>query len=174
MRSLVVYESYFGCTQQIAEAIGAGLTEYGTVRVLPVGEAPDEPLEGVDLVVVGGPTHAHAMSSAHSREAAVERGASGSSAESPDFGLREWFDTLPAVSGAAAAFDTRIDAAALMTGRASKGIASRLRKHGFDVVTDPESFLVHHDQLVAGEEVRARTWATELGRSVAARVPPGS
>ncbi|HET9647008.1 MAG TPA: hypothetical protein VFP34_02115 [Microlunatus sp.] len=174
MRSLVVYESFFGCTQQIAEAIGAGLSEYGTVRVLPVAETRDEPVAGVDLLVVGGPTHAHAMSSEHSRETAVERGASGSSAGSPDFGLREWFDALPVASGSAAAFDTRIDGAALMTGRASKGIASRLRRHGFDVVTDPESFLVHHDQLLDGEEARARTWAAELGRTVAGRVSPSS
>ncbi|WP_344801171.1 flavodoxin family protein [Microlunatus ginsengisoli] len=166
MRSMVVYESYFGCTQQVAEAIGAGLTCYGTVHVLPVAQARGMRAIDVDLLVVGGPTHAHAMTSAHSRESAVDRGADGVSAEAPAYGLREWFDEIEQGAGPAAAFDTRIDASALMTGRASKGIAHRLRRHGFHLVAEPESFLVSHDTLLPDEAARARSWAEGLGRII--------
>ena len=65
--------------------------------------------------------------------------------------------------GAAAAFDTRIDAPAALTGRASKGIAKRLRRCGFSLVVEPESFLVDkHNRLVDGEEERARAWGAAL------------
>jgi len=79
-------------------------------------------------------------------------------------GLREWFATLDWMSGrAAAAFDTRMDAPPVLTGRASKGITRMLRHHGFTVVTDPESFLVTKgDHLKAAEATRAREWGVEL------------
>ena len=62
-----------------------------------------------------------------------------------------------------AAFDTRIDAPAALTGRASKGIAKRLRRCGFDLVAEPESFLVDkHNHLLEGEAERARAWGAAL------------
>jgi hypothetical protein len=42
----------------------------------------------------------------------------------------------------AAAFDTRIKAPALFTGSADKGIAHRLERHAYALLTDAESFLV--------------------------------
>ena len=88
-------------------------------------------------------------------------------AEGP--GLRDWFDELdldrPIL---AAAFDTRMDAAPVLTGRASKGIGRRLRRHGADVVVEPESFLVDEDtHLLAGEEERAAAWGRALLDAVA-------
>jgi hypothetical protein len=48
---------------------------------------------------------------------------------------------------------------AALTGRASKGVARLLRAHGFEVVTEPESFLVtKQDRLASGELTRAREW----------------
>ena len=77
-------------------------------------------LAGADLVVVGGPTHAHGMSRATTRKAAVAAADKPESplevdpdAEGP--GLREWFDSLDglgALPTQAAAFDTRLDAPA--------------------------------------------------------------
>ncbi|MDX5309836.1 MAG: flavodoxin, partial [Rhodococcus sp. (in: high G+C Gram-positive bacteria)] len=86
-------------------------------------------------------------------------------------GVREWLDSLPSGGGRAAAFDTRIDLAAVLTGRAGKGIAKKLRKHGFELVADPESFLVDKQSaLEPGEEERAEQW----GRSLAQQVASGS
>jgi hypothetical protein len=72
MRAVVVYESMYGNTHLIADAIGAGLGTVFDVRVVPVSEASAAVLDGADLVVVGGPTHAHGMSRAGTRKAAVE------------------------------------------------------------------------------------------------------
>ena len=67
------------------------------------------------------------------------------------------------MTGRAAAFDTRLDAAPLLTGRASKSIAKMLRAAGFELAAAPESFLVDKDtHLIAGEEQRAQAWGAGL------------
>ena len=64
MRAVVVYESMYGNTHLVADAIGAGLSTAFDVRVVPVSEARPVVLADADLVVVGGPTHVHGMSRA--------------------------------------------------------------------------------------------------------------
>lgn len=130
--------------------------------------ATTDQVRGCDLLVVGGPTHAHGMTSRTSRRMAVDAARKDSAvvldpdAEGP--GLRDWFHDLAPGDGAlAAAFDTRFDGPPTFTGRASKGIARRLRRHGYHVVGDPESFLVDHEnRLVADERGRARRWGATL------------
>lgn len=60
MRAFVVYESLFGNTARIAQAVVDGLTEHLDVEHHDVaeGQLPN----GVDLLVMGGPTHAFSMS----------------------------------------------------------------------------------------------------------------
>ena len=83
-------------------------------------------IAGADLLVVGGPTHVHSMSSEKSRKAAKDSlSKPGSDLRlDPDAetkGLRDWFHELaPVENTGAAAFDTRIDASPLLTGRASR------------------------------------------------------
>ena len=68
MKALVVYESMFGNTAHIARAIGAGLAEGGVVVTIAKVDAVDaDEVAGADLLIVGGPTHAHGLSSASSR-----------------------------------------------------------------------------------------------------------
>ena len=56
-----------------------------------------------------------------------------------------------------------------MTGRAPKGIARRLRHHGYELLAEPESFLVdRQNHLLPGEEERAAAWGTQLAALVAA------
>jgi hypothetical protein len=88
-------------------------------------------------------------------------------------GLRDWLDALAKVGGTpAAAFDTRVTGPALLTGRASSAIASGLRKRGFRLVADPESFLVDtHTELVAGELWRATSWGERIASLVLDTVP---
>lgn len=176
MRAVVVYESMYGNTHLVADAIGDGLRAAFDVSVVPVSEASPAALTDADLVVVGGPTHAHGMSRAATRKAAAEaadKPASGLAVE-PDAlgpGLREWFGSLGRHSGKAAAFDTRVHGPAALTGRASKGVARLLREHGFEVVAEPESFLVtKQTHLEPQETARARDWAAKL----AAGIAPGS
>ena len=172
MRAVVVYESMFGNTHVVAERIAAGLLTTMDVAVVAVGGATPEILDGIDLLVVGGPTHVHGMTSHKSRSGAAEMAAKpGSDLElDPDAegeGLREWFRRLPRIGVRAAAFDTRIGSvAAVMSGRASKGIARRLRHHGCDLLAEPESFLIDTDNhLVDGEAVRATEWGASLAHA---------
>ena len=74
----------------------------------------------------------------------------------------------PARGAPAAAFDTRAGAApAMLTGRASKGIARGLHRRGFEQVVQPESFLVDKENhLEPGEEQRAEGWGARLAATV--------
>jgi Flavodoxin domain len=169
MRTLIVYESMYGNTRRIAEAITEGLTPGSEVDLLPVGQATPQDVAWADLVVVGAPTHIHGMSSATSRRSAADNIVKPGSnlhlePEAEALGIRDWLDSLPKGSGkAAVAFDTRIKAPSIITGRASVGIAKALRGRGFELVTEPESFLVtSHNELIDGELERAREWAESL------------
>ena len=128
MKALVVYESLFGNTAAVGEAIAASLAERGPEIVAgPITTIRPADVEGADLLVVGGPTHAHGMSRAPSRKQAAADSNNAFEAPTVDPGLREWIDALPAGGGRlAAAFDTRIDKPIFLTGSAAKGIGRRL------------------------------------------------
>ena len=113
MDVLVIYESMYGNTHQVAEAIGDGLGAVGDVLVASVHDVEAHALEGCALLVVGGPTHVHGMSRPSSRTAAVAAAADDDDLViEPDAagpGLREFFGELRrGLTGQAAAFDTRI------------------------------------------------------------------
>jgi len=173
MRAVIIYESMYGNTHAIANAIGKGLALENEVTVVPVAEATPDVLDGVDLVVAGAPTHIHGMSRARSRQAAVEAAHKDGSgltlephAQGP--GLRDWFGTVGRIRGCGVAFDTRLTGPATFTGHASKAIAKLLDRHGLTEMAPARSFLVTKDnQLQPGEEDRAEQW----GRELAARLP---
>jgi flavodoxin len=144
MNALVIYDSKFSNTRQIAEAIGASLSELYDVSVKPVTDQP-EVTPDVALLVVGGPTHAHGISQP----------------------MRAFLDALPpeAIRDIpAASFDTRFHKPKWLVGAASEGIAKRLRKQGARIVAEPESFWVDSGEgpLSAGEVERAEAWARTL------------
>ena len=170
MNALVVYESVYGNTREVAEAIADGL---GGADVVPVHRAPARPAD-LELLVVGGPTHMHGMTTARSRQAAVEAihedgGGHLEPGAAQEPGLRAWIRELPESSGArAAAFDTRADKSPWLTGAASHGIAKRLGRRGYDVL-QTKSFVVEDSEgpLSDGELDRARAWGAQLARSLA-------
>jgi hypothetical protein len=167
MRSLVVFESMFGDTETIARAIAEGLSVGMRVDVVDVATAPRVDAD-VDLLVVGGPTHAFGMSRASTRGDAVRQGGRASAG---DLGLREWLDELlpPTEPVPAAAFDTKINKR-FIPGSAARSAADVLRRHGFRLVAPPESFRVigTPGPLVTGEEDRARRWGRSLAATFAA------
>ncbi len=177
MRAVVVYESMFGNTHAIADAIGKGLGQGGlepvdNVVVVPVVEAGRERLGDDDLLVVGGPTHFHGMSRTRTRKWAAATAQKPKNdlvldrdAQGP--GVRDWLRSLGHCHTKFAAFDTRFKGPAVLRGRASRLISRRLRGHGFEVLVKPESFFVTlQNHLKPGEEARAREWGKRLAASV--------
>jgi Flavodoxin domain len=186
MRTLVLYESMYGNTHVIAEAIAAVIRPSGEVQVMPAGEATGELVAWADLLIVGGPTHARGMPSPASRASARETAAKPEAAKGWDLeltldpaaegpGVREWLAALgPGEGKLAAAFDTRVHGPAIFTGRASSAIAQGLRGHGFRLIADPESFLVDtHNRLSTGERERATGWAARLVADLVPASPMG-
>jgi len=168
MHVLVVYESMYGNTRVVADSIADGLRASHEVRVVPVAKATGDLVAAADLLVVGGPTHLHGLSSASSRRMAAKAAAKPGSKQSLDPGaggpgLRDWLSGLGGRTALAAAFDTRFSGVPFFTGRASQGIARLLRRHGYRLVAAPESFLVGQENtLLDGESSRARLWGVAL------------
>jgi Flavodoxin len=168
-RALVIFESMFGNTQTIAEAVAEGLSSRFLTDLAEVSLAPTRIAEDVSLVVVGGPTHAFGLSRARTRQDAATQ--ADEPLVSSAGGLREWLEAAerPRSGVGAAAFDTRINKPRV-PGSAARGAEKRLRRLGFRVAAKAESFYVTDTKgpLVPGEAERARRWAEQ----VAARCVP--
>jgi flavorubredoxin len=165
VKTLVMYESMFGNTRDIAEAVAAGLRASGsTVTVVEVGTTLPTDLAVADLLVVAAPTHALALSSPRSRADAVARGAG---AEHAAIGVREWLAGVEAHPApgprVAAVFDTRLSKVRHWPGSAGRQLARRMRGCGFHVL-DRMSFYVSSvtGPLVDGELARAEAWGCAL------------
>jgi len=147
--------------------------------VIGVGRADHAAWQGIDLLIVGGPTHARGMSRRATRRGAPDYlGRPGSDlvlepGADTGPGVREWLGSLGGLTTKAAAFDTRIKAPAALTGRASKGIAKALSRAGQSVAVPAESFLVDKKgHLLAGERERALAWGARLATVVAPDTVP--
>lgn len=160
MRALVVYESMWGNTQAVAEAVARGLGD-GT-SLLPIDAAPAVLPVDVDLLAIGGPTHAFSMSRRGTRHDAVLRGAQESRAST---GIREWLDALPSSDGLlVATFDTRVAKVRRLPGSAAKAASREVRRNHLGRILEAESFYVDgiEGPLLDGELDRAEEWGAHL------------
>jgi flavodoxin len=139
MKTLVIYDSAFGNTKKIAEAIAKTLD--GEAKL--VGDFQKSDLKGIELLVVGSPINGwmplpSVMAFLNS------------------FGS----DDLKALK--ATAFDTRVKL--FIHGDAKEKIAKNLERAGADIVIKPEAFYVKGKDgpLFDGELERASTWAKTL------------
>jgi flavodoxin len=156
MKTIVIYDSQFGNTERLANAIADRL---GAEQPLWAADgAAREALEqgDWDLLVLGAPTQRHAASPT----------------------MRALLDGLPrrALNGRhVAVFDTRYRMARFLTGSAAGWMAAHLGRAGATLVVSPESFFIEEDtpppgekrrheqeRLEAGEEERAQVWAGQL------------
>lgn len=174
MKVLVVYESMWGNTGQIARAVAHGAEEGlagdGGVELLDVVQRAPTELGGVDLIVVGGPTHAFSMSRPSTRQDATTKGAP---AGHESRGIREWLAGLPESDAAVATFDTKVAKVRRLPGSAAKKAAKEVRRHHLGRVVDEQSFYVDDmaGPLIDGELQRAEGWGRELVALVTAAPP---
>ena len=170
--ALVVYESMFGATRQVAEAVADGLSRSTRCTVVEVGGAPTVVDKDVDLLVIGAPTHAFGLSTPDTRHEAQKE--TNTPVISRDLGVREWLAALVLLSPTTrtAAFDTHVKQR-WVPGSAAHKIAHSLAHKGLTRVHEPVSFRVDGTTgpLLDGELARAQQWGAELGRSLVDAAP---
>jgi flavodoxin len=167
MSTLVVYESMWGNSRSVAEAVAAAIGP--EVRAVHVTEAPVPIPSDVDLLVVGGPTHAFSMSRPSTRRDAVAKGAPDGPTEP---GVREWLARLEASDDLeVATFDTRVGSVRHLPGSAAKAAGKEVRRHHLGRLVATTSFYVDDmaGPLLPGELERARAWGHELAARPVAR-----
>jgi flavodoxin-like protein len=176
MEASVVYESMFGNTRQVAEAIAAGIREAdpsARVTVARVDTAKPDEAAAAGLLVVGGPTHMLRMSSPRSRQQGLQAAQKATGQPHHDLepgaagpGMREWLTSLPPArpGSRAAAFDTRLPSR--LAGGAARSAARELHRHGYQLAAKAEGFVVTGSEgpLRDGELDRARAWGTGLAQ----------
>jgi len=156
MKSMVVYDSLYGNTERIAQAIGNVPGSAEEVTVIRVGAVKPEQLAGIKLLVVGSPTQQFR----------------------PTAGIKSFLNNIPqnGLKGIkVAAFDTRLTMAEIekspplpffvrIYGYAAARIANQLKKKGGELVIPTEGFYVEgmKGPLVEGELERAEKWARGL------------
>jgi flavodoxin len=144
MKTLVVYDSVYGHTKIIAQAVGDAVP--GEVEVLHAGKAKASELGAYDLIFVGSPTHG--------------------ARPSPD--AKAFLDQIQpfALKGVkVTAFDTRMTNKLItLFGVAAPKIAKALKEKGGILVGSPAGFFVTGGEgpLKEGEVERAAAWAKEL------------
>ena len=142
MKALVVYDSQYGNTERIAQAIGEAIGS----QVVRVGDVSPAELKEFDLLIVGSPTHG----GWYTQE------------------VKGLLEALPLPEGfKVAAFDTRtmsIWNRLLPFGYAAPRIARNLEGNGGNLLAPPEGFVVLGTEgpLKDGELERAAGWARGL------------
>jgi hypothetical protein len=173
VKAVVVYQSLWGSTATVAQAIAKGLGK-GAVA-LSTTEATPGTLKGVDLIVVGSPIHGFNLPTKESLKSSHER-AIRKGDPVPDVSqvlMRDWLQDFPAgIDAATAAFDTRVSGP-LGRGGSSR-ILKKLHRAGLRPIAEPQGFKVamrttesiKTGALLEGEVERAEEWGKELAKLV--------
>lgn len=162
MNALVVYESLWGNTKAVAEAIARGIG--GGAVAVSTSEASHERVAQADLLVVGAPLLGFNLPSQEMRRSIESNPAHAS--HRPDLShptVRDWLETVPPRAAWYATFETRIW---WSPGSSAKRIAKALESAGYRQVAPPQRFIVKgsYGPLRTGELERAQAWGEELAR----------
>jgi flavodoxin len=146
MNTVIVYDSHYGNTERIAQAMADTLRAFGQSQAVRVDPAQPVSLQGVDLLIVGCPTQGFR----------------------PTPAMQTFLATVSSQalsSLAIACFDTRFRGW-LWKSSAAPRMARQLRSRGVEPIVPPESFFVKamkkEGPLLAGEVEQATTWARML------------
>lgn len=155
MKALVIYDSYFGNTEQVAQAIGHQFSAQMDTRTLNVNGVSPEQLSGLDYLIVGSPTR-------------------GFKATDAIYALIKAIPSNGLAGVNVAAFDTRLAVeqvnSTILTflvkifGYAAEPINARLVKKGGQQNLPPAGFFVEGTAgpMKTGELERAAHWADQI------------
>src|SRR4030042_1828191 len=144
MKVLVIYDSVYGNTEEIAKSMGEAIGS--DAKVVKAENSGLTDLESVELLIAGSPT----------------------CGGRPTPKMKEFLDTIKTVSLKdikIAAFDTRFPATWVkIFGFAAGKIEKQLKSQGGKSVIKPEGFYVSGTKgpLVEGEYERAAKWAQDI------------
>jgi hypothetical protein len=163
LKAVVVYESHWGNTAEIARAIAEGLGPEAIA--MTTDQATGETTRDAGLIVVGAPVIGFSLATDAMRDSIRKNpGGAPSPPELSHPSLRSWLAALPKRPGRFAAFETRI---AWSPGGAAGTIAKGLLRAGLTAAADSMRFFVKgkFGPLKDGEVERARRWGAELARA---------
>ena len=141
MKALVIYDTKYGNTEQVANAIGRTIGADAKCA----NKVDPQNLKELDLIIIGSPTHAGSYSR----------------------GIKELLKKSPDLEGVPAApFDTSGRSSPF--GYGSRRLARRLKKQGGKLAAPPESFYIEgmEGPLADGELGRAMKWAKMIVESM--------
>jgi len=146
MKTLIIYDSAYGNTEKIANAIGDGIT--GDAKVMQAAKASLSDLKSIDILIVGAPTY-------------------GGRPTPPvkDFINKLSMEDIKGID--VAAFDTRLPQRWVkIFGFAAGKIARNLKAKGGNLLGS-EGFFVKGGKgpLMDGELERASNWAKQITKS---------
>ncbi len=154
MKVMIVYDSVYGNTEQIAKAVASAFQDQDELTLLPASEATPDQVAEAGLVIFGAPTQGG----------------------KPTKGIQEFINRIPdtTVKGTnVAVFDTRITSKlAGIFGYAAGKMAGSLKARGGNVISEPEGFFVKGSKgpLKDGELERAASWAKGIAEAQRARM----
>ena len=157
MKIIIIYDSQFGNTKKVAQAIASALKNPHKVTIKHINESQISELTNVDLLIVGSPTQGGR----------------------PTENLLKFLEQIPANglnNVKVAAFDTRfrennqkflLRLLLKTLGYAAPRIAVILEKKGGKLTAPPEGFIVlgKRGPLAKGELERAKTWGMRFTSS---------
>jgi flavodoxin len=151
MKTLIIYDSVFGNTAKVAQAMAAALQ----TSALPISQVTTDKLRGLELLIVGSPTRSFRPTPAISKflKSLSPNQLAGISVAA--FDTRIWLETI-----GSAAFRFLVDKG----GYAASTMASALKKKGGTLAVPPEGFLVTGEEgpLKDGELERAAEWVRNM------------
>lgn len=165
MNAIVVYESLWGNTAQVAKAIAEGLGE--GARALSTADADTQAVSAADLIVAGAPLLAFNLPTDEVRASILQSPQPGQPpADGSHPSMRQWLEGIEVTGGRFASFETRIW---WSPGSSAKAIEKRLTDKGLTAIDTAQKFLVtgRYGPLKEGEISRAREWGRKLASATA-------
>lgn len=141
MKVLVIYDSFYGNTKKVAEAVGSSFKP--AAKVISVEEIQMDMVKNADFLVVGSPIFGWQPSERTSQ-------------------FLNNLENNCLVGKKAASFDTRLKL--FLHGEAAIKIANTLKKAGAEIIGKPGAFFVKTKEgpMIDGEIEKAKEWALKL------------